>query len=344
MKIKNLALSALCFSFLVGCATSKTVSNEAIDNMYANEAVDSSKPLVIFIVDSSESMDKPDLNSNITRIGTTKQDLKDIVALLDMSKTNLGLINYGGQCEVTTAIKSTANTAYFNAKIDNIKPGGYSAVAQAIEAANQVIKESNNPDTHIVLLSDAHDTCGGDPKAAMTKLIEDNPHTKISAFVLGEDPDDFAKNQLKDLLTSDKRYFEIADPREMSNALRDIIPIESLNGNGWDHGVYNFEITFDFDKAVIKPQFYGNVQRLADYMLKTGRAMQIQGHTDSIGTERYNQKLSERRANSVKNKLIELGVDPSKLNAVGHGELVPKVDNSTPENRAINRRVEAHHQ
>jgi outer membrane protein OmpA-like peptidoglycan-associated protein len=68
----------------------------------------------------------------------------------------------------------------------------------------------------------------------------------------------------------------------------------------------------------------------------------IEGHTDSIGTDAYNQGLSERRANAVRDVLVDqYGVAGERVNAVGYGETRPVADNSTPEGRAINRRVEA---
>ncbi|MGA2468404.1 MAG: OmpA family protein, partial [Thermodesulfobacteriota bacterium] len=72
-----------------------------------------------------------------------------------------------------------------------------------------------------------------------------------------------------------------------------------------------------------------------------GTKIRLDGYTDSIGTDAYNMKLSEKRATAVKDYLIkEAGVDSSKITAVGHGEADPVADNKTPEGRAKNRRVE----
>jgi OOP family OmpA-OmpF porin len=68
----------------------------------------------------------------------------------------------------------------------------------------------------------------------------------------------------------------------------------------------------------------------------------IEGHTDSIGSNEYNQKLSERRANSVKNYIIDnFGIDAKRLRAEGFGETRPIADNNTDEGRQRNRRVES---
>ena len=66
----------------------------------------------------------------------------------------------------------------------------------------------------------------------------------------------------------------------------------------------------------------------------------VEGHTDSTGSDNYNQQLSERRANSVKNILAQRGVQDYRINIFGYGKSRPVATNSTPEGRQMNRRVE----
>lgn len=66
----------------------------------------------------------------------------------------------------------------------------------------------------------------------------------------------------------------------------------------------------------------------------------VEGHTDSTGTTEYNQKLSERRADAVRDMLIRGGVPASRISIMGYGESDPVADNSTPEGRQSNRRVQ----
>jgi OOP family OmpA-OmpF porin len=66
----------------------------------------------------------------------------------------------------------------------------------------------------------------------------------------------------------------------------------------------------------------------------------VEGHTDSIGSNQYNQKLSERRANAVRQYLIEKGIASSRIQVIGYGEERPIADNKTAEGRAKNRRAE----
>ncbi|MBE9561590.1 MAG: OmpA family protein [Proteobacteria bacterium] len=104
------------------------------------------------------------------------------------------------------------------------------------------------------------------------------------------------------------------------------------------------EILFDFDKAQVKPEYFGEIRRVVDFMNKyPSTATEIQGHTDSMGTDEYNLDLSQQRASAVLDVLInEFGLDSSRLRAVGYGEARPIADNDTRTNRQLNRRVIAY--
>jgi outer membrane protein OmpA-like peptidoglycan-associated protein len=70
------------------------------------------------------------------------------------------------------------------------------------------------------------------------------------------------------------------------------------------------------------------------------KKIMVEGHTDSIGTEENNRKLSQGRADAVREFLVSRGVEASRISAVGKGESEPVADNKSPEGRANNRRVE----
>jgi OmpA-OmpF porin, OOP family len=102
------------------------------------------------------------------------------------------------------------------------------------------------------------------------------------------------------------------------------------------------DVKFDFDKAVVKPNSYGDVKNLADFMAQyPATNVEVAGHTDSVGPDAYNQKLSQRRADAVKQVLVKDGVDAGRITSVGYGESRPVADNATEAGRAVNRRVEA---
>ncbi|AJO77542.1 MULTISPECIES: OmpA family protein [Pseudomonas] len=103
------------------------------------------------------------------------------------------------------------------------------------------------------------------------------------------------------------------------------------------------DVKFDFDKSVVKPNSYADIKNLADFMKQYPQTTTVvEGHTDSVGPDAYNQKLSERRANAVKQVLTsQYGVESSRVQSVGYGESRPVADNATEAGRAVNRRVEA---
>jgi OOP family OmpA-OmpF porin len=104
---------------------------------------------------------------------------------------------------------------------------------------------------------------------------------------------------------------------------------------------YNADAFFDFDKAVLKPE---GKQALDELHGKLGginvEVVIAVGHTDSVGTDAYNDKLAVRRAESVKAYLLSKGVEANRVYTEGKGERQPVADNKSAEGRAKNRRVE----
>lgn len=101
------------------------------------------------------------------------------------------------------------------------------------------------------------------------------------------------------------------------------------------------DVLFDTGKATLKPGAYGTVDRLATVLKEApDRKVMIEGHTDSVGSDEFNQGLSERRAAAVQTALLERGVAADQITAVGKGEGVPIASNEDPGGRQRNRRVE----
>lgn len=100
-------------------------------------------------------------------------------------------------------------------------------------------------------------------------------------------------------------------------------------------------IFYDLDKATLRPESYVELKKLKSYLEKNPTLkIEIHGHTDNQGTEEHNQVLSENRAKSVYNYLIENGIAEDRLSFKGFGESIPKYDNDTEEGRQKNRRTE----
>jgi outer membrane protein OmpA-like peptidoglycan-associated protein len=101
------------------------------------------------------------------------------------------------------------------------------------------------------------------------------------------------------------------------------------------------DVLFDFDKSNIKPDAAAILDRLVAFMNENkDKKANLSGHTDNVGTDAYNQALSERRVASVKDYVVKKGVDGGRVSGQGFGESKPIADNKTAEGRAKNRRVE----
>ena len=100
-------------------------------------------------------------------------------------------------------------------------------------------------------------------------------------------------------------------------------------------------LNFDFDKSNVKPEYYTMLENLKSYMEYNDYEVSIIGHTDYMGTDAYNIALGQRRAESVKRKLIEMGLSSDRIvSTSSRGEREPVSTNETAEGRAENRRIE----
>ena len=104
---------------------------------------------------------------------------------------------------------------------------------------------------------------------------------------------------------------------------------------------YTADALFDFDKSVLKPAAKTSLDNLVGQIKSLALEVVIAtGHTDSVGTDAYNQKLSVRRADAVKKYLVSKGIADSRIQIEGKGESQPVADNKTADGRAKNRRVQ----
>ena len=101
------------------------------------------------------------------------------------------------------------------------------------------------------------------------------------------------------------------------------------------------DILFDTDSATLNMAMNGDLRQLAANLNKySASTIEVQGHTDSTGSEAYNQELSQRRAQAVVQVLTRNNVSPARLRAVGYGESRPVATNDTAQGRQLNRRVQ----
>jgi type IX secretion system PorP/SprF family membrane protein len=106
-------------------------------------------------------------------------------------------------------------------------------------------------------------------------------------------------------------------------------------------GLINKNILFEFDKAVVQKEAFGELESLVNIMMDRPEIrIELQGHTDAIGPESYNTYLSQNRVNAVRDFLISNGIESSRIKCLYHGELKPKSNNTNAQGRQQNRRVD----
>jgi OmpA-OmpF porin, OOP family len=191
----------------------------------------------------------------------------------------------------------------------------------------------------------------GAKKEAPVKEEPKEEVVAVAAPVDGDDDKDGVLNSKDECPTTemgvkvDEKGCDLDSDKDGVINANDICPNTPLgtevNSDGCPKTV-KLAINFENDSAQIKEDSSAKLDKYADFLTTyTNYSAKIVGHTDSRGSAKYNQKLSERRAAAVVEALKARGVDAKQLSSVGMGEEKPVADNSTKEGRAQNRRIEA---
>jgi outer membrane protein OmpA-like peptidoglycan-associated protein len=131
-----------------------------------------------------------------------------------------------------------------------------------------------------------------------------------------------------------------AELNRMQEALNRVVETRRTP-NGMVISLPNSVFRFDFDKADLNQKNRELLSRIAGILLiSKGYGLSIFGYTDDVGTAEYNQQLSLRRANAVKDYLVQAGIDPAIINVKGYGKTSPLFEDTSNEGRSKNRRVE----
>jgi outer membrane protein OmpA-like peptidoglycan-associated protein len=135
--------------------------------------------------------------------------------------------------------------------------------------------------------------------------------------------------------------------RRMDKQEQELRQIEGVDVTRPSEGEIEVQLTndilFDYDSAALRPTSRDTLNQLAaNFARYPDNIILIEGHTDSTGSDAYNQRLSEQRAANVADYLIERGVEAGDITVYGFGESQPKASNATAEGRQLNRRVEIH--
>ena len=236
--------------------------------------------------------------------------------------------------------KSNKSNIYFSQYIQ----GEWSA-PQSVAAINTRFGEMapfiHSDGRTLFFASEGHNGMGGYDIFVCRKLLNGTWSQPVN---LGA-PVNSDKNEISFVVSSDGKKCYVSSDRDGGFGGYDIYVFDFKDINmpeivDTTHFVMR-NINFEFDSAVLQESSYPSIDSLAIFLKENPSiTVEISGFTDDSGTAEHNQKLSQDRANSVKEALINKGVDAARMTAVGYGSNNPIKPNDTEENKALNRRVE----
>jgi len=198
--------------------------------------------------------------------------------------------------------------------------------------------------TGVIIVSDGAANQGPDPVAAAQAIKSKYPQVCFHVISFADEPKGAEILKKISAIGGCGVHAEgatlLADQAALKQFVKDVFYTTAVEAKKEDVIILR-GINFDFDKADIKPEWKPVLDEGAAVLAKNPQIrIIIEGHTCAIGTDAYNQKLSERRAQSVFNYFVSKGISASRMKTVGYGESKPKADNTTEEGRRMNRRVE----
>ena len=347
MLIKKILWGATLALLIGGCSMSKI--NHVI-GINTHKEYYSDKPLVLFILDTSGSMN--DLEGQKSKLVKAKESIEDTINQIDKSRFNTALITFDTSisiadilferprgCKSQVLVPPSNNIDEVLKKIKPIKAYGKTPLADALGLSNGVVK--NIEKKMIILLSDGKETCGGNPVAEAERLYKDYG-IKINLQVIGYAVDKATREELKKISRIGKnwKYYDAKDIKSLNRAIDTILTQNDIRDSSIWVNANKFAFEFSSGSIELKEEYIIKIGKIYDYLKKNHKHIVIVGHTDSVGSEQSNMELSIQRAKMVESKLIELGIDANRIQVRGEGELNPIASNDTEEGRRENRRVE----
>ncbi len=311
--------------------------------------------LVIF--DSSESMDE--MYNGQKKIEMAKRIACCMNARIPDFKMTAGLRTFGRGY----GLFSINSTDLIYGMTDYTKPGmkeglgkitfaaGNTPLSLAIDAATADL-QSVEGDIAVIIISDGMSNAGDPIEAAENMKKTYGDRICIYTILVGDDFEGY--KTMRDIANAGECGFmvktpQITTPEGLTDFVRKVFlgyrveaqPAPEPEPYKVVEKVVLNAVMFDLDKSDIKPTFYPVLDEAIEILQKhASKNVLIEGHTCSLGSDAYNQGLSERRATSVKKYLIDKGIKPQRLRINGRGETKPVADNATEDGRKRNRRVE----
>jgi OOP family OmpA-OmpF porin len=339
-------------TLLAACAsgpayTPSAVQPQAVDMTAFAPKVDSF--VVVLDVSSSMSEDYQDR----PKVHTAQDTVASFNATVPDGEFRSGLVTFGrstgscfgtGMADGVYGLSNHDGDAFASALGSIQCAGGTTPMADGLDAAAQMLSGESGP-VAVVVVSDFR-WIASDPVGESVAALKAQHGDKlcIHAVKVGDAPrsDRVISSMISapgcdSLVTA----ADIASAGAMAGYVTDVLlaPLE------YEKHAVAATALFDFDKAVLKDQGKAELQNMIDYIKGKGitvKDVDVVGHTDGMGSEEYNQGLSERRAAAVKEFLVAGGVPADIIDVSGRGESEPVASNDTEEGRAKNRRVEIH--
>lgn len=332
-------------------------SSDSMEEAYLSGGI-SSEPLAIKLEVEKELLRR--MNKTIPNIPLT---------------SGLRSFGFGGCVGLYTTLNQAVESyskSSFNSAIDSLACStGGSPMNKSLDAAQEDLA-GNSGTTALIVFSDGHDLDGTPVPSA--KALKDRYGDNLCIYTVwvGNPEEVEGRSLLLDMSNLGACGFsvlasDIASPEGMAKFVERVffkrVPAVIPEGDADLDGVFDSKdecpetplgatvnvqgcwiikgIHFDTAKHYIKPQYYHLLDNAAVVLKRNpGLTIEVQGHTDNVGSDKYNMGLSDRRANAVKNYLSQKAGDSASLTSSGYGESQPVATNDTAEGRAENRRVQ----
>ena len=269
---------------------------------------------------------------------------------------NSGIVTFGkgatGSC-IGYGIASTLygpavyNSADFVNALGTIRcAASTTPIADAIDSTTNLLAEDTGT-TAVIIVSDFNWKDPAAVTSALAELKAQHPNKIcVHTVKVGNDTEhDAMIAGITDSASCDSAVAasDVASGPALSTYVAATLLNPKESGLNYKTHTVSAELLFDFDKSIVKPEGKAVLQKLGDSIEAQGLAVgdiDVVGHTDSVGSDDYNQALSIRRAAAVKSYLVSEGLSADIIDVMGMGKRDPIADNSTPEGRAMNRRVD----
>jgi OOP family OmpA-OmpF porin len=347
MLIKKIVWGVIITLWISGCSMSQIKYEIGI---LESKDYNSDKPLVLFILDTSGSMNQ--LEGKKSKLLKAKESITNTINQIDKSRFNTSLITFDTHitlvdiflkrqesCKSQVLVPPSNNTDKIIQEIEHINAYGKTPLANALSLTNDVVK--NMDKKMIILLSDGQETCGGNPFVEAEKLYK-KYGIKVNLQVIGYAVDQATREELQKISRIGKNwsYYDAKDINSLNRAIDTILTQNNIRDSSIWVNSNKFAFEFSSGSISLKEEYLTKIYKIYDYLKQNNKHIIIVGYTDSVGSAESNLKLSLQRARMVESKLIELGMDANRIQVRGEGESNPIASNDTKDGRRENRRVE----